>query len=242
MWRPSSLATMVWPSGEKNASSAENAKPFGMLPATGNCHTIFLALSTTMRRPLPRSTIIRPFGNGQVAAAAGVPGAEPGVLAAGDVGLAPAPAAPPCEPVPLPTESTGVDAAADTGVPVVPSGEAISEPDPQADSKIDPAAATTAKRRRVGRRWRGGTLLRRSRRTGEANGGIGAASVCGMGPWWHVRANREGQEIPESDARPIRNAWGPRSSTVPLLTAALVLSGAVVASVEPSARAHCSDH
>src|SRR5450759_2590642 len=204
MWRPSSLATMVWPSGEKNASSAENARPFGMLPATGNCHTIFLALSTTMRRPLPRSTIIRPFGNGELSGAtAGAVGAEPGAPA-GD-GVAPAPA-------PLPTESTGVDAAADTGVPVVPSGEAIGEPDPQADSKIDPAAATTAKRRRVGRRWRGGTLLRRSRRTGEANGGIGAASVCGIGPWWHVRANRESQEIPDSDARPIRNAWGPRSS------------------------------
>src|SRR5450759_5215549 len=135
MWRPSSLATMVWPSGAKKASSAENARPFGMLPATGNCHTICFASLITMRRPLPRSAISRPFGNGQVAAAAGVPGAEPGVLAAGDVGLAPAPAAPPCEPVPLPTESTGVDAAADTGAPVVPSGEAVGELDQQADSK-----------------------------------------------------------------------------------------------------------
>src|SRR5450759_1299779 len=169
MWRPSSLATMVWPSGEKNASSAENARPFGMLPATGNCHTIFLALSTTMRRPLPRSTIIRPFGNGELSGAtAGAVGAESGAPA-GD-GVAPAPA-------PLPAEPARADAAADTGAPTVPSGEAVGELDPQAESKIDPAAARTAKRRRFG------TRLRRCRRTGDALGRVRVACICDMDPW-----------------------------------------------------------
>src|SRR5665811_9991 len=62
--RPSSLAVIVLPSGEKKASSALNGVDRAKLPATGNVQTIAPAGSRTVSRPLPRSAMSTPFGNG----------------------------------------------------------------------------------------------------------------------------------------------------------------------------------
>src|SRR5450759_2678038 len=81
-WRPSSLAVIVLPSGEKKASSALNGVGRAKLPATGNVQTIAPAGSRTMSRPLPRSAMSTPFGKG-------LPTVGPAPLADGiGVGLA----------------------------------------------------------------------------------------------------------------------------------------------------------
>ena len=84
-WWYSSLATMVLPSGATKASSAANGTLPGRLPAIGNFQKMCPALSTARMRPLPRSAISRPCGNGPAALAAAGAG-EAGV--AGDVGEA----------------------------------------------------------------------------------------------------------------------------------------------------------
>ena len=56
---PSSLATIVLPSGERNASSAEKPWPRGRLLRAGNRHWIVPAGSTIRIRPFWRSAINR---------------------------------------------------------------------------------------------------------------------------------------------------------------------------------------
>src|SRR3974390_1176888 len=88
IWWYSSLATIVLPSGDTNASSAANGKPDGRPPGPGNCQNTRPALVTARMPPLPRSAISRPCGNGPLDAAT----AE--ALAAGDaLGAADSPGA-----------------------------------------------------------------------------------------------------------------------------------------------------
>src|SRR2546423_9407077 len=101
-WCASSLATIVWPSGARNASSAEKRWPFGRLPGPGNDHRTAFASLTMRSLPLPRSAISRPAPNRPLSGVgtrlgAGLPGVPvllgDGAPAEGVVALALAPSA-----------------------------------------------------------------------------------------------------------------------------------------------------
>src|SRR5664279_1048264 len=141
----SSFATIVRPSGERNASSAANDWPAGTAPATevGNRHQIFPVRSIASRRPLPRSAMRKPPGK-----------PEPTDEADDGIGDGLATGSGPGDPDGLP------DGLPDAVVDVAPAAtgaivDGLTTPWPQAAtaSRITPrASARTGRGRRFGRR------------------------------------------------------------------------------------------